>query len=112
MSAVTVGNYIKQGWSELFLEKSFLAAECVDDCKRVVAVHALCVHRIWLEAGSETCRIGISHCLAACLASHCILVVHDIEEDWQSALHVTFPERVELVHGSECHAFEDWAAGH
>ena len=112
MSAVSVGYDVKQGRSQLLFEQGLLAAECVDDSERVVSVHALCVPGVRLESGSDSCRIGVSHSLAPCLSAHCILVVHHVDEHRQTALHISFPEGVELVHGSEGHTFEHRSACH
>ena len=112
MSAVSVGYDVKQGRSQLLFEQGLLAAECVDDSERVVSVHALCVPCVRFESGSYASRIGVSHSLAPCLSAHCILVVHHVDEHRQAALHIAFPEGVELVHRCEGHTLEHRSARH
>ena len=112
MAAVTVGDDIKKGRSLLLEKVGLFTVERVDDCERIVTVDPFSSHGISLESCTETCGEGVAHSFALGLATHGVLVVHDIEEDGQAALHVTFPEGVELVHGSEGHALEDRAAGH
>ena len=112
MSAVTVGDDIEKAWSFLLLDEGLLATVGVDDSERVVTVDTLCMPCLRIEAGSKTCRIGIAHGLASGLATHCVLVVHDIDHERKTALHVTFPECIELIHRSEGHSLEDRTACH
>ena len=112
MAAVAVGHDIQQARTFLLLEEGFLAAEGVDDRERIVAVHALCVPGLRIEAGAQAGRIGVTHGLAAGLAAHRVLVVHHVDEDRKATLHVALPQGIELVHRSEGHALQDRAAGH
>ena len=112
MSAVTVGDHVEKARSEFLLEEGLLAAVCVDDCERVVSVHALRVPCLRVEAGAHACRIGVTHGLAPGLSAHGVLVVHNVDHQRKTALHIAFPEGLELVHGCEGHTFEDRTAGH
>ncbi len=112
VATVTVGDNIQKRWALLLKQIGLLAVESVDDGERIVTVHPFSIHGIGLESGSKTCWEHITHRLALCLATHSVLVVHHVEENRQSALHVTFPKSVELIHRGECHALKNRSAGH
>ena len=112
MSAVTVGDDIQKSGAFLFKQIGLLAVERVDDGKRIVTVHPFGVHGVGLETGAQAGRESVAHGLALGLAAHRVLVVHHVEENRKSALHVAFPKGVELVHGGECHALKHRASGH
>ena len=112
VTAVAVGNHVQQARAFFFLQQGFLAAESVDDGQRIVAIHALSMPGFRIETGAQAGREGVAHGLAAGLATHRILVVHYVDEHRQAAFHVSLPEGLELVHGSEGHAFQDRTAGH
>ena len=98
MAAVTVGDNVQKRRTLLLKKIGFLAVESVDDRERVVAVNSFGIHGVGLEAGSQAGREHIAHGLAPGLSTHGVLVVHHVEQDWQPALHVAFPECVELIH--------------
>ena len=112
VSAVTVGDDIQKSGAFLFKQIGLLAVERVDDGERIVAVHPFGVHGVGLETCAKAGREGVAHGLALGLAAHRVLVVHHVEENRKSALHVAFPKGVELVHGGECHALKHRASGH
>ena len=112
VAGVAVCDGVEQDGATPVAEDVELAAHSLDDCERVVAVDALGVHLLGVDACADARGEVIAHRLAACLTAHCVLVVHDVDHDWEAALHVAFPQRAELVHGRERHAFPDGAAAH
>ena len=113
MTAVTIGQNIDQNRTALLLFENLLfATVCVDYSQRVVTVHTFCMHLLGVDTGTDTgCKIE-AHRLTAGLTTHTVLVVHDVDDDRQTALHITFPKLFELIHGSEGHTFPYRTAGH
>ena len=110
MAAVAIGDDIKQARAFLAKQSILLAAEGIDDSEGVVAVNALGLHGIGTEAGTDAGSKVVTHGFATRLSAHGVLVVHNAEQDGQTALHVAFPKGAELVHAGEGHALKDGAA--
>ncbi len=112
MPAVTIRDHIQKGRAFLIQEVLFLATESIDYCQRIVTVHSFSSHRIIFESCAQTSREVPALGLAVSLTAHRILVIHYVEKHRQPALHVAFPQSVELIHRGEGHAFQHRAAAH
>ena len=112
MSAEAVGGDLKQNRTFLFLQEFAFAFVGIDHGKRIVTIHPFGMHLLRIDAGTDAGCHAVSHGLTAGLASHAVLVVHDVDDDRQSAFHIPFPQLFKLVHGGKGNAFPYGTAGH
>ena len=75
--------------------------------QRIVAVHALGVHLVRVEARAHAGGSIVAHGLADGLTAHGVLVVDDIEQNRQAALHVAFPQVGQLTHAGHIQGLQD-----
>ena len=105
VAALTVGENIEEDGALARFEHGKLSTEGVDHCQRVVAVHGLGMEVPPVQTGREGGQTLEAHGLAAGLAAHPVEVIHDGEDDGQSATIFRLPERPELAHGGEVQCF-------
>ena len=98
MAGVAVGQRVHQHRAALGLEYLELAPHGFNDGQWAVAVDALGVHLLGIHPGADACQEVIAHRLTARLAAHGVLVIHDVEQERQTTLHIAFPEGVVLIH--------------
>src|SRR5690606_17563018 len=55
---------------------------------------------------------AITHRFTAGLTTHSVLVVHDVDNHWQSTFHIAFPEFVKLVHGGKINSLPNRTTSH
>ena len=110
MAGEAVGDDVEEHRALVLEEDLLLAAIGLDDGQRVEAVHALGVHLVGVEARAQAREDVVGHGLAVGLAAHAVLVVEDVEQHRQAALHVVLPERVELAHAGHVEGLEHGAA--
>ena len=112
MSKQTICNHIQEYRAFTVLNQRKLSSVCVDNCQRIVAVHALCVQLALGYACAHTRQLAIAHGLAAGLAAHAVGVIVDVEDQRQTALSSLFPQSTVLIHGSEGKCLPYGAASH
>ncbi len=112
MAGEAVGERIEEDRSAAFAEDLLLAADGVDDREGVVAVDALGVHLLGVDARTDAREDVVAHRLAGGLAAHAVLIVEDVEDDRESALVRAFPEHLVLVHRGEAERFPHRSAAH
>src|SRR4030042_291821 len=98
MSADPVCKSVKKNRPFLFLNKFFLAFECINNRKRIIPVNTFGMHHFRIYTGTDASKNTIAHCLAHSLSAHAVKVVHEVEYQRQSAFIFTFPEGFVLVH--------------
>ena len=112
MAGVAVGHGLEKDRALLVFQDLEFSGHGLDHGQRVVAVDALGVHLVRVDTGADAGDKVVAHGLAAGLAAHRVLVVHDVEHQGQAALHLVIPEQAVLVHRGQHQAFPDRAAGH
>ena len=110
MSAVAVRDRVEQHRPLALRQNLDLPSEGVDDGERVVAVHALGMYLLGVQAGPDPGDETAAHGLAHGLPPHPVLVVQAVEEDWQASAQLRIPKRPVLVHRREDHPLPDRAA--
>ena len=85
MAAEAVGDGVEQDRAVATVDDLLLARDGVDDGQRVVAVHALGVHLLRVQAGAEAGEDLEAHGLADGLAAHAVEVVDEVEDQRQAA---------------------------
>jgi hypothetical protein len=111
VAADPVGDRVQQHRPAAFLDHPPFAPEGVDYRQRIVAVDALGVHLVRVDAGADAGDKLHSHGLAHRLPAHAIKVVHAVENDRQSPAQRGVPQLAVLIHGGERDAFPHRAAG-
>ena len=110
VAAEAVGHGVQQHRPVALLEDLLLAGDGVDDGQRVIAVHALGVHLVGVDAGAEAGEDLEAHGLADGLAAHAVEVVDEVDDQRQAAAVGLVPQQLELVHRGEAEAFPHRAA--
>ena len=95
-----------------FFDDFAFAANGVDDGEGVVAVDALGMHAIRVDAQAYSGQHPKAHGLAHGLTAHAIEVVHEIEEHGRRTADLFGPEGTILVHGRDHHPFPDRPTAH
>jgi len=112
VAAVTIGKHIEQYGTAFFFQDNAFTTVGVDNGQRVVTIHPFGMHLVGVETGTDAGSDAVAHGFATGLTTHAVLVVHDVDNEGQTTLHVTVPQFVELVHGGEGQTFPDGTASH
>jgi len=112
VAGVAVGDGLQKDRALLVFQDLELSGHGLDHGHRVVAIDPFGMHLVRVDTGADAGDKVIAHGLAAGLATHRVLVVHDVEHQGQAALHLVIPEQAVLVHRRQHQAFPDRAAGH
>ncbi len=110
MAAVTVSENIEQHRASFFFDYFTFAFIGIDYSQRVVTIHPFGMHLFAIHAGADAGCYAVAHGFTHGLAAHAVLVVHDVDDYRQSALHISFPEFGELIHRGKVDALPYRAA--
>ena len=91
MPAETVGQYIQEDRSQFLSDHIHFPAIGIDHGQGIVTIHTLCMHIMLVQGCTYTGSNLVPHGFTTGLSTHPVLVVHDVEDQGQSAFHIPFP---------------------
>ena len=107
-----VGDGVEEDGAAAFQQNPLLAGHGIGDREGIVAVHALGVHVLGIDAGADAGQDLVAHGLAVGLAAHAVEIVEEVEEDGRGSAYILVPESPVLVHRGEAHGLPDRSAAH
>ena len=110
MPGEPVGDGVQQDRAAALREDLLFTLEGIDNGQGVVAVDALGVHLLGVDARTDAGDELLAHRLTVGLATHTVEIVHAVEDDGQAAAQGLVPQVAVLVHAGECDALPHRAA--
>ena len=105
MSRHAVGDGVQEYGAVAFKQNRFFARDCVRNGERIVAVYALGVHVLRIDARADPRDITVAHRFAAGLSAHTVKVVEKVKQNRRRAPGRFGPQRFVLVHCGHHHCF-------
>ncbi|MPM97939.1 hypothetical protein SDC9_145120 [bioreactor metagenome] len=110
--AVPISQDVQQ-YRPVFLFNHFaFAFVSINDRQRIVTVHTFGVHLFFVHTRTNTGCNTVAHGFAAGLATHPVLIVHDVDNHRKATFHISLPEFFELIHGRKRNSFPNGSACH
>ena len=110
MAREAIGDGVEQDGATPGDEQFAFALHSIGHGQRIVAIDALGMHRLWVDAQPQASEHAKAHRLAHGLAAHAVKIVHKIKQNRGIAANLSVPQGAKLVHCRKTHRFPHRAA--